>query len=202
MRKRKPIQLLALLLAFAMMMSSLSIPLFSLADSAAADAVGEQTEGEYTECVSEQVEEPVQPDETQSEDDLPVDETCTSEEQTTEPEVTIEPPPDPLPEETLPMLPPVTAEPEVPAETPEETTEPVADEEAPEETTEETAEEPVVAEPLSLQEAIETDGYAYVMLEYSVQAFVMPDLQQLACEIAPDSILLVAALSDTNGVSP
>ncbi|MBP3648752.1 MAG: hypothetical protein J6K73_03105, partial [Clostridia bacterium] len=115
--------------------------------------------------------------------------------------MTIEPPPDPLPEETLPMLPPVTAEPEVPAETPEETTEPVADEEAPEETTEETTEDPVVAEPLSLQDAIEASGYAYIMLEYSVQAFNMPGLQHLSCEIAPDNILLVAALSDTDGVS-
>ena len=205
MRKRKPIQLMALLLAVAMLMSSLSIPLLSLADSAAADTVGEQIEGEYTEGVSEQVEEPTEPDKIQPEDDLPVDETCTGEEQTTEPEVTIEPPPDPLPEETLPMLPPATEEPEAPAEnpveTPEETTEPVADEEAPEETTEETAEEPAVTEPFSLQDAIEARGYAYVMLEYSVQAFDMPDLQHLSCEIAPDSILLVAALSDTNGVS-
>ena len=77
MRKRKPIQLLALLLAVAMLMSSLSIPLFSLADSAAADAVGEQTEVENTEGVSEQVEEPTEPNEIQPEDDLPVDETCT-----------------------------------------------------------------------------------------------------------------------------
>ena len=201
MRKRKQIQLLALLLAVAMLMSSLSIPMFSFADSGAADAVGEQSEAEYMEGESEQADEPDEADEIQPEDDSSVDETSAGEEETIEPEATIEPSPNPLPDETLQMLPSVTEEPETPADTPEATAEPVADEDAPEETTEETAEEPAVIEPLSLQDAIEASGYAYIMPECSVQAFDMPDLYHLSCEIAPDSILLVTALSDANGVS-